>query len=210
VTTHAIIENFLLSWAIFITKEKLVSYEGPLDPTCFVLFCLHISFFIPALSKVLTCEIAPTGGDILVFGRSIKSDANAIRRMVGVCKQDDYLWPNLSAKEHLDLFAGLRGVDPSVHEATVQKWLESVDLDSVQHQHSSQFSGGMKRRLSLAMSTIGSRALIVLDEPTTGNYIIANEYWMIVVNLNINTISCIDTHTRRYGPSESTFCVEAY
>ena len=126
------------------------------------LFCLL------ALSKVLTCEAAPTGGDILVFGRSIKSDANAIRRMVGVCKQDDYLWPNLSAKEHLDLFAGLRGVDPITHEATVQKWLESVDLDSVQHQHSSQFSGGMKRRLSLAMSTIGSRALIVLDEPTTG------------------------------------------
>ena len=49
------------------------------------------------MSKVLTCEAAPTGGDILVFGRSIKSDANAIRRMVGVCKQDDYLWPNLSA-----------------------------------------------------------------------------------------------------------------
>jgi ATP-binding cassette, subfamily A (ABC1), member 3 len=122
------------------------------------------------LSKVLTCETTATSGDIQVFGHSIKSNPNAIRRLVGVCKQDDYLWPKLSAKEHLDLFAGLRGVHPDDHDATVQRWLESVDLDSVQHQQSSQFSGGMKRRLSLAMSTIGSRSLIVLDEPTTGTY----------------------------------------
>ena len=81
---------------------------------------------------------------------------------------DDYLWPNLTAKEHLELFAGLRGVDSSVLEPTVQKWLRSVDLETVQLQYSSAYSGGMKRRLSLALSTIGDRPLIVLDEPTTG------------------------------------------
>ena len=117
---------------------------------------------------MLTCEVAATAGDITVFGHSVKDDPYAVRRIVGVCKQDDYLYPNLTAKEHLDLFGGLRGVDPKEHDDIVQKWLESVDLDSVQHQYSSQFSGGMKRRLSLAMSTIGSRLLIVLDEPTTG------------------------------------------
>lgn len=120
------------------------------------------------MSKVLTCEVAATAGDITVFGHSVRDDPYAVRRIVGVCKQDDYLYPNLTAKEHLDLFGGLRGVDPKEHDDIVQKWLESVDLDSVQHQYSSQFSGGMKRRLSLAMSTIGSRLLIVLDEPTTG------------------------------------------
>lgn len=144
---------------------------------------------------MLTCEAAPTDGDILVFGHSIKSDANAIRRMVGVCKQDDYLWPNLSAKEHLDLFAGLRGVDPDVHEATVQKWLESVDLDSVQHQHSSQFSGGMKRRLSLAMSTIGSRALIVLDEPTTGMDPVSRRFvWKHIDEIKKDRVVLLTTH----------------
>jgi ATP-binding cassette, subfamily A (ABC1), member 3 len=103
-----------------------------------------------------------------VFGHSVKDDPFAVRRLVGNCKQDDYLWPNLSAKEHLDIVGGLRGVDPDEHEEIVQKWLESVDLDGVQHQSSSAFSGGMKRRLSLALSTIGARLLIVLDEPTTG------------------------------------------
>jgi ABC-type transporter Mla maintaining outer membrane lipid asymmetry ATPase subunit MlaF len=50
----------------------------------------------------------------------------------------------------------------------VQKWLQSVDLDIVQLQYASAYSGGMKRRLSLALATIGGRPLIVLDEPTTG------------------------------------------
>jgi ABC-type multidrug transport system ATPase subunit len=81
---------------------------------------------------------------------------------------DDYLWPNLSAKEHLELFAGLRGVEGSDLEEMVQKWLRSVDLEAVQLQYASAYSGGMKRRLSLALATIGDRPLIVLDEPTTG------------------------------------------
>lgn len=82
--------------------------------------------------------------------------------------KDDYLWPDLTAREHLELFAGLRGVAPSDQDDIVQKWLESVDLAEVQTQYSSQFSGGMKRRLSVALATIGSAPLIILDEPTTG------------------------------------------
>ena len=50
----------------------------------------------------------------------------------------------------------------------VQKWLQSLDLDIVQNHFPAQYSGGMKRRLSLALATIGDRPLIILDEPTTG------------------------------------------
>jgi ABC-type multidrug transport system ATPase subunit len=85
--------------------------------------------------------------------------------------KDDYLWPELTAGEHLALFAGLRGIDPAEQNRVVQKWLESVDLADVQLQYSSGFSGGMKRRLSVALATIGDRPLIILDEPTTGAYI---------------------------------------
>lgn len=81
---------------------------------------------------------------------------------------DDYLWPDLSAKEHLELFAGLRGVKADERADIVQKWLESVDLAEVQLQYSNAYSGGMKRRLSVALATIGDRPLIILDEPTTG------------------------------------------
>ena len=120
------------------------------------------------LVNVLTCEVRATSGDITVFGHSVNDDPFKIGQLVGICRQDDYLYPTLTANEHLSLFAGLRGVDPEALDETVQKWLDSVDLDLVQHQCSQEFSGGMKRRLSLALSTVGGRPLIVLDEPTTG------------------------------------------
>jgi ABC-type multidrug transport system ATPase subunit len=148
----------------------------------------------------LTCESAATSGDITVFGHSVKDDPFYVRRLVGNCKQDDYLWPNLTAKEHLDIIGGLRGVDPEEHDEIVQKWLESVDLDTVQHQCSSEFSGGMKRRLSLSLSTIGSRPLIVLDEPTTGKFRPNRLFGNVctVLNHSAAMVAGMDPVNRRY------------
>lgn len=132
-------------------------------------------FFFPfsgagksTLSNILSCETDPSSGEVSVFGRSVVNDSFSIRGLMAVCKQDDFLWPSLTAKEHLDIFAGLRGVDPNHHNEAVQKWLESVDLSIDQHTPSSSFSGGMKRRLSLALTTIGERPFLICDEPTTG------------------------------------------
>jgi ABC-type multidrug transport system ATPase subunit len=135
----------------------------------FLLFLYSISGKT-TLSSIIGCEIVPTGGDVTVFGHSVINEPYAVRGLVGVCKQFDYLYPNLSAKEHLVLFAGLRGVPREFVAETVDKWLESVDLHVVQNQFSSGFSGGMRRRLSLACATIGGRPLLILDEPTTGAY----------------------------------------
>ncbi len=117
--------------------------------------------------NILTCEMSLSSGEVSIFGKSI-TDTFAVRQFIGVCKQDDYLWPNLTAKEHLDIFGGLRGLDPAMHDSIVQKWLESVDLTLVKDKNSAAFSGGMKRRLSVALATIGDRPLVILDEPTTG------------------------------------------
>lgn len=102
-----------------------------------------------------------------MMGLSLSDDQYQIRKIIGECRQDDILWPNLTAREHLELFAGIRGVPKHEMAETIQEWLESVDLDEVQHSRVSSFSGGMKRRLSVAMSTIGGSKIIVLDEPTT-------------------------------------------
>lgn len=120
------------------------------------------------LTNILSCEMAQSSGEVVIFGRSVALDTDDIRCMVSICKQDDFLWPNLTAKEHLEIFAGLRGVDSDSRSLTVQRWLESVDLTVQQHMFSSAFSGGMKRRLSVALSTIGERPFIIFDEPTTG------------------------------------------
>ena len=139
--------------------------------------------------NVLSCEMQMSAGEISVFGKSVV-DQFGVRQMIGVCKQDDYLWPNLSAKEHLDIFAGLRGVDPNLHDSIVEKWLESVDLTLIKHKYSAAFSGGMKRRLSVALATIGERPLVILDEPTTGLvsiYLSAASYFYAILILLTNT-----------------------
>jgi ABC-type multidrug transport system ATPase subunit len=133
---------------------------------------LDVIFLTPlALSHILCCEQKASRGDATVFGYSVTNDPSSVQKLVGICKQDDYLWSLLTAKEHLELFAGLRGVPAPDIPTTVQTWLESVDLDTVQRQYAASFSGGMKRRLSVSLATIGqSQKFIVLDEPTTGMY----------------------------------------
>ena len=114
--------------------------------------------------NVLCGEVNPSRGDILVNGRPVSSDHFNVIKMIGECKQDDFLWPNLTAREHLEVFGGIRGVPREDLAETVQKWLESVDLENVANMRAGSFSGGMKRRLSVALSTIGNSPIIVLDE----------------------------------------------
>ncbi|MDP2436464.1 MAG: ABC transporter A family member, partial [archaeon] len=119
---------------------------------------------------MLTGLIQPSGelGDAFVFGESVRNSPELVRRMIGVCPQHDILWPELTAYEHLYLFAQLRGIDQETIPAMIEEKLQGVSLLPVQDHPSSTFSGGMKRRLSVAISSIGDPQLIIMDEPTTG------------------------------------------
>jgi len=147
------------------------------------------------MSHMLCCETLPTSGSASVFGLSVANEPFIVRQLVGVCKQDDYLYPNLTAREHLELFAGLRGVSGDDIGGIVQEWLESVDLHLVQDQYSSGFSGGMKRRLSVACSTIGERPFIILDEPTTGMDPVSRRFvWKHVDRIKDGRVVLLTTH----------------
>ncbi len=64
----------------------------------------------------------PTAGDVLVFGRSVRSAADlaAVRRLTGVCPQFDVLWPELTAREHLELFWSVKGVGGTARDAALE------------------------------------------------------------------------------------------
>jgi ABC-type multidrug transport system ATPase subunit len=141
-----------------------------IDGKGFCKFCKsHLIFWIckgagkSTLSSILSCELNASSGEASIFGFDTRRHQFDVRCLIGLCKQDDFLYPDLSAKEHLDIFAGLRGVNMESHESVVQKWLTSVDLINDQHKFSKDFSGGMKRRLSVALSTVGDRPFIILD-----------------------------------------------
>ena len=115
--------------------------------------------------------------------------------------KDDFIWGNLTAREHLELFAGIRGVSKADMPEMVQKWLESVDLMLVQNQRVRTFSGGMKRRLSVAMSTIGNSNVVVLDEPTTGMDPVSRrcEYLRLCVSASSSALTRIIENHQMFG-----------
>jgi ABC-type multidrug transport system ATPase subunit len=116
----------------------------------------------------LTGVSPPTSGDAIVCGRSIVSSIDKIRPLMGVCPQFDVLWEELTGREHLILFAAIKGLPPPTHQAEAAKLLEEVKLTEAATVRAGSYSGGMKRRLSVAMAFCGNPAVVYLDEPTTG------------------------------------------
>ncbi len=108
-------------------------------------------------------------GNAFIYGKSISSSngMKEIRKIVGFCPQHDILWPELTAREHLTLFAGFKNVPETLVAAEVAARLEDVQLTDWADAPSGSYSGGMKRRLSVAMALIGGPKVLFLDEPTT-------------------------------------------
>jgi len=118
--------------------------------------------------SMLTGLFAPSGGDAFVNGYSINSQMGLVHESIGVCPQHDITWPELTIREHLNLYCQLKGVPGSLQKSVVQASLESVQLTEHAYKRSRQLSGGQRRRLSLAIAFIGNPAVVFLDEPTTG------------------------------------------
>ena len=118
--------------------------------------------------NILSGLTPSTSGDALVYGFSVKSQMHEIEKIMGVCPQHDILFNDLTAKEHIDLYGGLKGLTQEEIDKVCEERLSAVKLWKVRDQRSAAYSGGMKRRLSMVISTIGEPKIVYLDEPTTG------------------------------------------
>ncbi|XP_073021934.1 ABC transporter A family member 2-like [Primulina eburnea] len=146
----------------------------------------------------LTGITSISSGDALVYGHSIRSAGGMqnIRGMMGVCSQFDTLWDVLSAVEHLKLFASIKGLPKNSHESEAKKLLEQVKLTAAANVRSCSYSGGMKRRLSFAISLIGNPRLVILDEPTTGMDPIARRHiWNVIESAKQGRSIILTTHS---------------
>jgi len=120
--------------------------------------------------NMLTGFLPPTAGNALVFNETVahSSGMAMIRRLMGVCPQFDILWDGLTAREHLLLFGIIKGIRSESVAMEADKRIEEVRLTESANQVAGSYSGGMKRRLSVAVSLVGSPDVVYLDEPTTG------------------------------------------
>uniref|UniRef100_A0A1I7S9I1 ABC transporter domain-containing protein n=1 Tax=Bursaphelenchus xylophilus TaxID=6326 RepID=A0A1I7S9I1_BURXY len=114
----------------------------------------------------LTGYTSPTSGDVKVCGMLIDDDLSEIRKNIGYCPQGNPLFDRLSCLEHLRLAAKLRG---SYHgDEDCRHVLQQVGLGDAESVLAEELSGGMKRKLCVAMALVGKSQVVLLDEPTAG------------------------------------------
>ncbi len=118
--------------------------------------------------RMLATLLRPTGGRALVAGRDVVTEAAAVRRSIGVALQDAAIDPYMTGRELLHLQAVLHGFPRAVGRARAVELLERVDLTDAADRRVATYSGGMRRRLDLALALVHEPEVLFLDEPTTG------------------------------------------
>ncbi len=118
--------------------------------------------------RMLTTLLRPTGGSARVAGFDVVKQADDVRRNIGVALQDAAIDPLMTGKELLLLQAVLYGLPKAVHQRKAGELLERVGLSGAGDRRVGTYSGGMRRRLDLALSLIHEPSVLFLDEPTTG------------------------------------------
>jgi ATP-binding cassette subfamily A (ABC1) protein 3 len=131
---------------------------------------------------MLTAEFPPSGGDATLAGFSVTSEPEKTRRRVGYCPQFDAHFSNMTGREHVELYASIKGVPVELVKEAASRKLAEVGLsDDDSDRLSAGYSGGMKRRLSLACATIGQPQIVFLDECSTGvDPVARREIWQMI------------------------------
>ncbi|MFN8173887.1 MAG: ATP-binding cassette domain-containing protein [Solirubrobacteraceae bacterium] len=117
---------------------------------------------------MLTTLLPPSGGRASVGGFDIATQGPEVRARIGAALQEAALDPILTGREHLRLQAALQGIRRTERDRRAAELLERVGLAEAADRRVGGYSGGMKRRLDLALALVHSPAILFLDEPTTG------------------------------------------
>ncbi|MBQ4282005.1 MAG: ABC transporter ATP-binding protein, partial [Spirochaetales bacterium] len=145
--------------------------------------------------KMLCCITQPTSGDALLNGKSIASEADAVKKIIAVSPQETAVAPNLSVEENLKLMCGVHGFDRQRAEKRTDEMIEEFKLDRIRKKKASKLSGGWQRRLSIAMALISEPQILFLDEPTLGLDVIArSELWDSIRELKGKMTIILTTH----------------
>ncbi|WP_232320541.1 ABC transporter ATP-binding protein [Rhodococcus sp. WMMA185] len=118
--------------------------------------------------RLLATLLPLQDGQVRVFGKDLRTQSMAVRRLLGYVPQQLSIEGALTARENVSWFARLYDVPRSERRSRVNEVLEMVDLGDVADRLASSFSGGMVRRLELAQALVNRPSLLVLDEPTVG------------------------------------------
>jgi ABC-2 type transport system ATP-binding protein len=118
--------------------------------------------------SMLSGLLAPTSGDATIDGRSITHQPKEVKQLIGVVPQEIALYDAISARENLNFWGRMYGLHGSALKERVTAVLEIAGLTDRANDKVSSFSGGMKRRINIAVGLLHNPKLLVMDEPTVG------------------------------------------
>src|SRR3989304_2254081 len=118
--------------------------------------------------RMLATVLGADGGDITIGGHSMRREAGAIRSIIGVCPQELALYEDLSAIDNMVFFGRMAGMSGNEAKEQATGNLKLMGLLDRARGKAAKFSGGMKRRINLAIALMGNPQLLFLDEPTVG------------------------------------------
>lgn len=118
--------------------------------------------------SMLTGMIQQTSGKIDIDGHDLQEHTDLARSSMGLCPQHNILFDDLTVREHIVFFACLKGLNKAEANEEVEKYTRAFELDSKVDEMTANLSGGMKRKLSLAIALCGGSKVVFCDEPTSG------------------------------------------
>ncbi|GMH84067.1 hypothetical protein TL16_g09806, partial [Triparma laevis f. inornata] len=140
--------------------------------------------------SILSGEFPPSSGTGYIAGYDIQGDQSLIRRKIGYCPQFDALLELLTVREHLCLYARIKGITEESLPNVVHSIMEKMDLLDFSNKAAGSLSGGNKRKLSVAIAMIGGPSIVFLDEPSTGMDPVARRFMWDVIALMTKEGNC--------------------
>ncbi len=120
------------------------------------------------LMKILATLLEPDDGTVIFDGVDVLKEKQKVREWVGYLPQDFGFYPSFTARQMLDYFAALRGIQSRQRKARVDELIARVNLGEARNRKLGGFSGGMRQRLGIAQALLARPRLLIVDEPTAG------------------------------------------
>ena len=145
--------------------------------------------------KMLSTLTRPTSGTAYIKGNDVVTRSSAVKEIIALSPQETAVAPKLTTKENLEFICGIYGFSKEKTQSKTKELTALLGLEKVIDKRADKLSGGMKRRLSIALSLISEPEVLFLDEPTLGLDVLSrSELWDLILSLKGRVTIILTTH----------------